>query len=68
MKNETKLADLTIFKEKEASSYLGISRETLRKNLRYKNLIPFVRIARSIRYLKADLDAYIKAHRVEVAN
>jgi excisionase family DNA binding protein len=65
---ETKLSETTILTEKEAGKYLNISAETLRKCVRYKGLIPFVRVSKGIRYLKADLDAYIKSNRIEAVN
>jgi excisionase family DNA binding protein len=65
---ETKLSESTILTEKQASLYLNISAETLRKCVRYKGLIPFVRVSKGIRYLKADLDAYLTKNRVEAVN
>jgi excisionase family DNA binding protein len=63
--NETKV---NLLRERQAAQILGISAETLRKSLRYKGLIPFVRFGQTIRYRRTDLDAFIAAHRVKTAN
>jgi excisionase family DNA binding protein len=51
--------------EKQSADYLNVSYETLRKNLRPKKKISFVRISNSVRYKLKDLDAYIEKCRVE---
>lgn len=59
-----------VFSPREAALYLGLAETTLRKG-RVSGACsgrisppPFVRLGRAIRYLKADLDAYLAAHRV----
>jgi excisionase family DNA binding protein len=54
--------------EKQSADYLAISYETLRKNLRPKKKISFVRISNSVRYKLSDLDVYIEKCRVEAVN
>jgi excisionase family DNA binding protein len=51
--------------EKQSADYLNVSYETLRKNLRPKKKISFVRISNSVRYKLSDLNAYIESCRVE---
>jgi predicted DNA-binding transcriptional regulator AlpA len=59
-----------VFNEPEAAAYLGVSRASLRRGRmegkREKRLPPppFIRLGRSIKYLKSDLDAYLQSHRV----
>lgn len=58
-----------IFKEKEAAEYIGMSRSFLRQDrmngLRERRTAgpSFIKIGRSIRYLKEDLDAWLMKHR-----
>lgn len=60
-----------ILKEKDAARYISMSRSYLRQdrmNGIRENRTPgptFVRINRSIRYLKEDLDTWLKINRVE---
>ncbi len=63
-----KLAKSTIYNEKEASKYLGIGQQTLRKAIRYKGKITFLRVAGSIKYRQYDLDSYLAKIRVEAVN
>lgn len=57
--------------EKEAAEYIGMSQAYLRldrKDRTRNNRTPgpsFLRIGRSIRYLKADLDNWLEQYRVE---
>jgi len=59
-----------IMKEEQAAEYLNVSRNYLRrcrmKELRhlFESVPPYVRIGRTIRYLKADLDAWLDGLRV----
>lgn len=59
------------FTEQEAAEYIGMSRAYLRldrKDRTRKNRTPgpsFLRIGRSIRYLKADLDKWLEQYRIE---
>jgi excisionase family DNA binding protein len=52
----------------DAAEYLGVSRDTLRvwRQRRSPTQGPvFVRFGRSIRYLKADLDAWVLSRRID---
>jgi len=57
--------------EVEAAEYIGMSRSFLRQDRMHgirANRTPgpsFIRIGKSIRYLKADLDSWLLQHRVE---
>jgi excisionase family DNA binding protein len=53
-----------LMSEFQAADYLGISYENLKRSLRYNGLITYVKFRKSVRYRKADLDAYINKHRV----
>lgn len=60
---------IVAFKEAQTAEYLGCSVSWLRKGRmtgqREKSPTPpFVRLGRSIRYLKGDLDAFLEQHRV----
>lgn len=56
--------------ETEAAAYLGLSRSTLRQGrMRGRRRTgvptpPYVRLGRTVRYLKDDLDAWLERHRV----
>lgn len=60
-----------VFREREAAEYLAVSRGYLRQDRMYglrENREPgpnFVKIGRTIRYLKADLDAWLTKHYVD---
>jgi|Deesub1362B_J571_1020462.scaffolds.fasta_scaffold58691_1 predicted site-specific integrase-resolvase len=51
--------------EKEAAEFLGIARGTLANYRSAGKGPPYVKIEGTIRYRKADLEAYIEAHRVD---
>ncbi len=53
-----------LFTEKQSANYLGISYENLKRSVRYKGLISYVKFRKGIRYKREDLDAYINKHRV----
>lgn len=59
-----------VLNEAETAVYLRVSRATLRRNRMEGQregrfpAIPFVRMGRSIRYLRRDLDAWLESHRV----
>lgn len=61
--------DKRVFKEVEAANYICMSRSFLsqdRVNGALKNRTPgpkFIKIGRSIRYLKEDLDVWLALHR-----
>jgi predicted DNA-binding transcriptional regulator AlpA len=54
----------------EAASYLGLSPQTLRRGRMEgcrDNRVgspPYIKIGKSVRYLRSDLDAWIASHRV----
>lgn len=48
----------------EAAAYLGLKTATLNKWRVYGDGPPFIKVGRLIRYLKADLDAYLSSRRV----
>lgn len=61
--------DTKVLSEKEAAEYVGMSRSFLRQD-RMNGFRecrtegpPYIKIGRSIRYLKADLDAWLMKHR-----
>jgi len=50
----------------EAAEYLGLAPETLATwRCRKTQEIPFYKLGRRVKYLKADLDAWLESHRVE---
>jgi predicted DNA-binding transcriptional regulator AlpA len=61
-----------VFSELEAAAYTGLSTSNLRKgrmNGRRENYVeppPYLKLGRRVVYLKADLDAWLMSHRVEV--
>jgi predicted DNA-binding transcriptional regulator AlpA len=60
-----------IFTEKETAEYIGMSRSFLRQdrmNGARENRTPgpkFLKIGRSVRYMKEDLDVWLLQHRIE---
>ncbi len=68
MKNEKTIENADevtgLLREKAAADYLGISYENLKRSIRYKGLISYVKFRKGVRYKQADLDAYINKHRV----
>ena len=55
----------TMMNEEQAAKYIGLSKRTLQA-YRFKQKPPtFVKMGKSVRYLKDDLDAFIEANRVE---
>ena len=61
--------DIRMLTEQQAAEYIGMSRSFLRKSRMDGNRSghtpgpPFVKIGRSVRYLPADVLAWIEAHR-----
>jgi predicted DNA-binding transcriptional regulator AlpA len=49
----------------DASAYVGVSHHTLACWRRGGDGPPYLRLGRVVRYVRADLDAWIAAHRVE---
>lgn len=70
MKQETVRPKLLT--EEQAATYLGVSRQFLRKSridgnrVNHADAPPFIRAGRMIRYSVDDLEAWIAAHREEV--
>lgn len=66
--NDRVLGDATtgrLLLDKEVADRLGQATQTLRNN-RCKGIgIPYVKIGRSIRYRAEDVEAYIRAHRID---
>ena len=60
-----------VFKEAEAAGYICMSRSFLSQDRAYGTLAnrtpgpKFIRIGRSIRYLKEDLDSWLEQHRTQ---
>jgi predicted DNA-binding transcriptional regulator AlpA len=58
-------------REAEAAAYIGMSRSFLRQSRmngpreRHAPPPPFIKVGRTIRYLRADLDAWLQKFRVE---
>lgn len=63
--------DKNVLNEIETAEYLGLSRATLRRGrmngLRETHIIapPYLKVGRSIKYLKADLDTWLLNQRVD---
>jgi hypothetical protein len=73
IKNETNVEDLTtdknrLLNEKQASKLLGVSSQTLRQSIRYKNRITFYRVNSRISYKVGDILAYLERCKVEPTN
>ena len=64
-------AQAILVKPREAAQALAVSEETLKKARIHRQQsnplrdLPFVRIGRSIRYRKADIDAFIAGHVID---
>lgn len=58
-----------VLMEMDAAEYLGLSRSTLRQSRmngvreRHVSSPPYVKIGRSIRYLKSDLNKWLEEHK-----
>jgi hypothetical protein len=68
MKNEKTIENANeienLLPESVAASFLGYSKNHLRKEVRYKGKISYVKYARLVMYRKSDLDEYVLKHRV----
>lgn len=51
--------------EKRAAEILGLAEQTLRNYRHIRKGPPYIKMGRSIRYLEADLRAYLEKHRVD---
>jgi excisionase family DNA binding protein len=58
------VTDDSYFTYATAAEYVHVSATTLREAVRDQQLVA-VRIGRSVRFTRADLDAYMRMHRVE---
>jgi excisionase family DNA binding protein len=58
------VTDDSYFTYATAAEYVHVSATTLREAVRAQQLVA-VRIGRSVRFTRADLDAYMRMHRVE---
>lgn len=69
----TKQTTARAFTEVEASQYIGMSRSFLRQSRMEGNRTgrtpapPFIKIGRSIRYLKDDLDKWLESFRKNIS-
>jgi hypothetical protein len=75
MKNikETNIEDFTTDKnrqltERQASAYIGISYESLKRSVRWVGKIPFYRVNKRISYKVRDLDEFMEQCRVPAKN
>ncbi|CAG9000289.1 MAG: hypothetical protein CENE_02283 [Candidatus Celerinatantimonas neptuna] len=65
MKYPTNLSDKRVLTEQETSYYIGMSRSFLRQarmsgnRLNHTPAPPFIKIGRSVRYLREDLDGWL---------
>lgn len=53
--------------EKEAAAMTGLSVSTLQKQRCYHRGMPYSKIGRSVRYSINDIQAFMKAHRIQIA-
>ena len=61
-------SDPGVWRDKQAARYLTVSRDTLRiwRQRKHRGRGPaFVRVGRLVRYLRADLDAWLALNRVD---
>jgi excisionase family DNA binding protein len=54
--------------EKQASAYIGISYESLKRSIRWNGKIPFYRVNKRISYRVRDLDEFMEQCRVPAKN
>ncbi|EHJ48871.1 hypothetical protein DFW101_2869 [Solidesulfovibrio carbinoliphilus subsp. oakridgensis] len=54
-----------IFGEKEAAAYAKVSVKTLQARRAAHKAPPYLKVGRSVRYLKEDLDAFLASCRVD---
>jgi len=59
------MVDSQAWSEKESAVYLGLSVKTLQARRAAHKAPPFLKVGRSVRYLKKDLDAFLAACRVD---
>jgi len=51
--------------EKDSATYLGLSVKTLQARRAAHKAPPYIKVGRSVRYLKEDLDAFLAACRID---
>jgi predicted DNA-binding transcriptional regulator AlpA len=51
--------------EKQVAELTGLALPTLRNDRSSKRRIPYIKVGRSVRYLEADVYAFMEAHRIE---
>ena len=51
----------------EAAEYLAVSASTLYGWV-FQRRIPFVKVGRALRFVRADLEKYVESHRIETRN
>jgi predicted DNA-binding transcriptional regulator AlpA len=57
--------DSSIFDERGAAALLGCSTALMRKWRLFRMGPAYIKVGRLVRYLQADIDAFLDAHRVE---
>ncbi|TVS85547.1 helix-turn-helix domain-containing protein [Mycobacterium helveticum] len=50
---------------KQLSDYLGVSEASLAQDRYLSRGIPFVKVGKRVRYMRADVEDYLTAHRTE---
>ncbi|MBW1954033.1 MAG: helix-turn-helix domain-containing protein [Deltaproteobacteria bacterium] len=55
---------MQVFNDVEAAKFLGLKPQTLRNLRCYRKGPPYLKLGRAVRYLRADLEAYLARHRV----
>ena len=59
------MSDTQAWCEKVSATYLGLSVKTLQARRAAHKAPPYIKVGRSVRYLKEDLDAFLAACRVD---
>lgn len=59
------MAHANVYDEKEAAAYLGLSVKTLQARRAAHKAPAYLKVGRSVRYLKDDLDALLAGCRVD---
>jgi helix-turn-helix protein len=58
------IMDILVYTEKQVSALIGISLSKLRKDRCYMRGLKYIKIGRSIRYHRDDIERYIQEHRI----
>ncbi len=64
---DTSLDKNRLLTERQASAYIGISYESLKRSVRWLGKIPFYRVNKRISYRVRDLDEFMEQCRVPAA-